>query len=491
MYTTIVILIAITAIGGCLALAWKKPGWAMGLLILTVGAPLIAGAILIETREYSPDGPILIITGILIFLMTVLLIYFKRQSDIDQEPWYKIISRFLFTIIAGILFLAFLTLIFQIFGPILFILFLVLVFRFKQTRRYSLALNVLSTISTAMRQNLPLPMALETAGFGRKDPASRIFRQTAKYLCEGHSLSESLKRAYQKCPTEILATLSAAEAMNQLPQAIAALEQDSIDAVNGFEKVRPVHPAYPLIVGAMACFMVFGLCIFIIPTFAEIVNDVTGGQGHLPASTQLLLSVTQEILHYGIFVLTGLVLGICLIVTFFIYKRRPEKPRLMSRLKDWVKWHTPVVHHFERLLSLQRTIQTLRVGICAGYSFDTIVRQTLRLDVNACFRAKLQHWLRHIETGHPIADSAAFCGLGQPLAWALDEKVNKDNVPQLLEMLEEVYRNRYHYRLNVIHSIFWPFVIVGLGSGIGFVVFSVFSAIVSMITCYMMDYSMP
>ena len=492
MSTIIIILIAVAAISGCLVLAWKKPGWAMGLLIVTTSGPLVAGTILIETREYSPDGPILIFTGVLIFLMTTLLVTLKRQSDIDEEPWYKIVSRILFILIVSILFLALLTGIFQMFGPVLFVLLLIGVFRFKQTRRYSLALNVLSTISTAMRQNLPLPMALETAAFGRKDPAAHIFRQTAKGLCEGRLLSESLKRAYRRCPAEIIATLTAAEGMNQLPRAIEALEQDSIANVNGFEKVRPVHPAYPLLVGAMALLIVLGLCIFIVPTFSEVLYDMSDGKGHLPQSTQLLLNFTRHFTRPGdISLVVGLLL-IGLLVGFYVYNRprRPERPRLLSRLGDTLKWHTPGVHYFERIRSLQRTIQGLRVGLSAGYSFDVIVRQTLRLDVNLCYQKKLRCWLGYIEAGQPIADSAAACGLGQPLAWALDEKVNKDNTPQLLEMLEEVYRNRYHYRLNVVHSIFWPFVIVGLGSGVGFVMFSMFSAMVSMIT-YTMEYSMP
>ncbi|MBN2511326.1 MAG: hypothetical protein JXB18_00175, partial [Sedimentisphaerales bacterium] len=164
---------------------------------ITVGVLLFLG--FIPTIEHQDPDIFFIIVGILTFLLTVLLVYLKPLPDIDEEPWYKIVSRILFTLIACVILLASLTIVFQIFGPVLFVLLLIFAFRFRQTRRYSLALNVLSTISTAMRQNLPLPMALETAASGRKDPAARIFRQTAKGLCEGRLLSESLKRAYRRC----------------------------------------------------------------------------------------------------------------------------------------------------------------------------------------------------------------------------------------------------------------------------------------------------
>ena len=259
-------------LAGCVVLAWKRPGWAMGLLALTAGGPVVAGAILIDAHYELLHGPILVFAGILLFLLTVILVFVKRQSDYSDEPWYKIVSGICFKIILALLYLALLIGIFRPFGIILFILSTILWFRFRQTRRYSLALNVLSTLAAAMRQNLPLPMALETAGSNRRDPAAPIYRQTAQFLCEGKSLSESLRKAYRRCPAEILATLAAGEAMNQLPQAAAALEQDSIANINGFEKIRPVHPAYPLLVGGMTFLVVLGLCVFILPTFAEVLQ---------------------------------------------------------------------------------------------------------------------------------------------------------------------------------------------------------------------------
>jgi type II secretory pathway component PulF len=479
-------------LAGCVVLAWKRPGWAMGLLALTAGGPVVAGAILADNRCDLPHGPILVFAGILLFLLTVILVFVKRQSDYSDEPWYKIVSGICFKIILALLYLALLIGIFRPFGVILFILSMILWFRFRQTRRYSLALNVLSTISAAMRQNLPLPMALETAGSNRRDPAATIYRQTAQFLCEGKSLSESLRKAYRRCPAEILATLAAGEAMNQLPQAAAALEQDSIANINGFEKIRPVHPAYPLLVGGMTFLIVLGLCVFILPTFAEVLHDVTGGQGQLPASTQALLRISKIVMERGVFALVSGVLLIGMLIGLYVYNRprRPGRPRLLSRASDWLKWHTPGVRSFERLRSMQQTIEGLRVGLKAGYSFDTIVRHTLGLDVNLCYQARLRRWLEKIEAGLPIADSAAACGLGTTLAWALDETVNKGNTPELLAMLEEVTRNRYYYRLNIFHSILWPFVVVGMGGCVGFVVYAMFAATVSMIT-HTMDYSMP
>lgn len=464
----------------------------MGLLVVTAGGPVAAGAIWAENDCHLPHGPIMLLTGLLLFLLTVILVYVKRQMEFDEEPWYKVVSRILFKIIVWSLYFAAATALFNAFGTLAFILTYVFVFRYQQTRRYSLALNVLSTLSAAIRQNLPLPMAMETAAAGRKDAAARIFRNTAKGLCEGRPLSESLKRAYRRCPAEIIAALAAAEAMNQLSEAIVALEQDSIANINGEAKIRPIHPAYPALVFAVTFSIFMGLSIFIIPRFVDVLRDMTEGQGQLPKTTQFLIEISRSFSSPQVLAAFVIVMIFATLDWAYVYNRprRPERPRLLSRWGDRIKWYTPGVRYFERLRSQQRVIQSLRVGLKAGYSFDGIVRQTLGLDVNWCFRTRLRRWLSCIEAGQPIADSAAACGLGSTLAWALDEKVNKGNTPELLAMLDEIYRNRYHYRMNIVYSIGCPFVILGLGSGVGFVVYAMFAAMVSLIT-YTMQYSMP
>ncbi len=475
-----------------LTLAWKKPGWAMGLLVLTAGMPCVAGVIFAENEPHLPDGPLLIFTGLLLFLLTVILVYVKRQAEFDDEKWYKVVSGMIVKIILWTIYMAAAIASLSGFGAVVVIVTFIFVFRYKQTRRYSLALNVLSTLSAAIRQNLPLPMALETAAFGRKDMAARIFRAASKGLCEGRPLSESLKRAYRRCPAEIIAALAAAEAMNQLSEAIAAMEQDSVAAINGEGKIRPVHPVYPLVVIGMLFVIFMGLSIFIIPTFAEVIRDVTGGKEVLPAATRILIDISRAMARPSMAMSIGVGLLIAFLIGFYTFNRprRPERPRFLSRWGDRIKWFTPGIRYFEKLRSQQRVIQSLRVGLKAGYSFDEIVRQVLRLDVNLCFQNRLRRWLSCIEAGQTIADSAAACGLGSTLAWALNEKVNKGNTPELLVMLEDIYRNRYHYRMNIAYSILCPFVIIGLGSGVGFVVYAMFIAMVSLIT-YTMQYSMP
>lgn len=497
MWTIFPIVLILAA--GYMVLVWRYPGWMLALLPLTAGVPLAIGLahsidpyLMKPWLVYFEPDYIWLLLFALIFIVTVSLIHFKPVPLIDAERWYKIVSRILFKVFLWGLVLVALTAVFSVFGVMFFVFLMILMVHFKHTRRYSLVLDVVSTLSGAMRQNLPLPMAMETAAAHRSDRAAKIYRRLAGLLCEGRALSDALKMAYRDCPPEVIATLGVAETMHQLPVATTAIERDCLARIGRKDRACPIQPAYPLFIFAVGTLIVIGLCVFIVPTFADIISDMTGGQKGLPTTTQWLLELSALFGRFGFFLIVILTLLLILLMGLYAYhrSRRPERPRLLSRLGDWLKWHTPGVSYFERHCSLLRTIQSLRAGLKAGYSFDVVVQQTLRLDVNECFRSKLRRWLRQIQAGRPIADSAAACGLGHTLAWALDESVNKGNVPRLLEMLEELYRNRYEYRLNVAHSIMWPAVVMVLGGGVGFVMYAIFAAWGSMIM-FSMDASLP
>jgi len=171
-------------------------------------------------------------------------------------------------------------------------------------------------------------------------------------------------------------------------------------------------------------------------------------------------------------------------------KRTPDSPRFLSGLGDQIKWHIPVLHWFEKTFGNLYLVQTLRVGLAAGYPVNTILRNALGLDVNRCYQKRLKKWLKKIEAGDNIAQSAKACGLDKMLAWAMDEKVNKGNAPQILEGLEEVYRNKYNYRKNVLAAAIWPLVVLCMGLVVGYVVYAMFIAIFSTITVTL-QYTIP
>lgn len=479
-----VIMPILVFVGFCV-LAWKKPGIALILLPFTIVGLFVSGLIYCE-GEIVEEGFVIFLLALLLFPTTIVLVRFAPSSGPLETPWYKAFASAVLMIFQYLIILALLTLVFQYFGPIFFILYVVGIVRYKQTRKYSLAMDILSAIGMSMRQSLPLPMALINAAYGQKQKEAKIFNDIAHWLTQGYCLSEALRRGYPKCPSELLASITAAEKMNQLPRAIGTLQADIEEKVNDYKRFRPVHPWYPLIVSIIAFTMIMALAIFIVPTFAEVLDDMTEGQAGLPFVTQILLNFSNWIIHGSgtqYLLLFAIIFLIFLVLweRLAFHGRRTEHSFFLSRAVDWFKWHLPVVHSLESLNSQQQLVETLKIGLRSGYPVNTTIRNALNLDVNLCYRQRLKRWLETIEAGNDIGRSASEAQIGRMIAWALDDTVNKGNAPMLLESIEEVYRSRYNYRLNLLNAIACPLMVVGLGVAVGFVVFAMFLPMVKII----------
>jgi type II secretory pathway component PulF len=366
-----------------------------------------------------------------------------------------------------------------------FILFIAAVIGYGLSSRHAVAAYVISTIGSSMRQNLPLPMALETVAGGRGDNRSIILLMIKKWLVQGYSLSEAIKRGYPKCPGYAVAMIAAAEKIDQLPLAMEALEADMVVRADERRKIKPVHPFYPVLLITIMFFIVLMLMWEVVPTFHEVLGDVAAGV-ELPAATQLLSGIADFIaFRYGW--LFGLIVALIvfIVVPYSVYikfrPRRPDKPYTLSRISDFIKWRLPILHWFEKNYSMVQVVELLRLSLNAGCTVNNAIADTLGLDVNNCFRKRLKRWLAEVEAGENIAASAKRQKLGPALAWAFDEKINRGNTLTILEALESFCRLNYSYRINLARYIMWPCVTLIMGTTVGFVLYAIFSPMVMII----------
>jgi len=371
--------------------------------------------------------------------------------------------------------------------PVLFILgmgaILISSVSYGLASRRAVAINVFSTIGATMRQNLPLPMALDCAAADRHDPTAFVLRRIKTWMVKGYSLSEAVSRGYPQCPSRALAILAAGERIDQLPAAVQAVEADMKSRAMDRTALRPVHPAYPVIMLIILFLFAAGLVRFVVPPFKSVMEEMTEGQ--LPLVTRMLVRVTEPFISGDapLLLLLGGAMSISGLCVYGAWRRRrPEQPYLLSQLGDWLKWHLPILHWFERNRALAQVVGLLRISLNAGCPVNEAIRSTLQLDVNLCFHRYLACWLELVERGEPIGGSARRCGLGNALAWAFDGGADTGNTPAVLEMLEAHYRSNYSYRVNLARFVLWPVVIIMLGIAVGFVVFAVFSAVVAAVS---------
>lgn len=463
-----------------LYLAKTRPG----LAFLTSALPCLLFCFYLSTGEQLTNSNAFALAfSILIIPATFAAIIFSHRNE-EKDHWSVVWSQWIFTFLIYAAQLIILTVIFRPLGPIFWAVIISLHIRYKSATRYANTLGIISTISVAIRQNLPLATALETASSKKKDKQSCVLRRISRWLTQGYSLSESISRGYPKCPSEILAMITVSEKIGQLPQTIRTIEADIIANTEVTKRVQPSLLTYPLVVIAAAFVVVLGLSIFIIPTFASVLADMSDGLASLPKATLILLNFSHLMVSHIWF--WAIICIIALIIAgFFAYirisRRKPEKLGFISRFTDMARWYFPFVGWFERNYSLLQTVGLLRISLNAGYTVDKAIANALELDINYCFRKRLKRWLQAIEQGMNISSSAKQVGLGSSIAWAFDEKTNQGNTPVILETMEEFYRNNYNYKANIAKSILCPCMVLFLGAVVGFVVYAMFLPMVGMI----------
>ena len=395
----------------------------------------------------------------------------------DKRDFARKVAKGLFQVLGGGCLLAIAVFLWPL-ALVLSPVFITIILRCLLVARNSRALYVMSTIGTAMRQNLPLAMALETAAGQNRDKRAKILRGISKWLVQGYTLSDAIKRGYSGCPAQALAMIIAAEEIDQVPQALRSIEADMVEKADESKKIKPVDMAYPFIVLSCAFFVVMGLMIFIVPNFASVLSDMSDGKTPLPASTQFLLDISDLLFGapaIALFGLAGIIISTMSITVFMRFRaRRAGKPYLLSRVGDFLKWYLPFLRWFEMNYSLVQVVSFLKVSLNAGCALNEAIRNSLRLDMNYFFRKRLERWLKKVESGDNVSSAARKSGMGKPISWAFDDKVNEANTPEILGMLEEFYRSNYNFRINIAKSAAEPFMVLGLGAIVGFIVYAMF-----------------
>ncbi len=487
---TLLIAFVLSAVVLFVRTAFRRPVLAMGSSFAGSVLFLISGILCLVQSQHQDwhflfYGIVLITASVLSFPLTLIILCFCPIRDKGSGyPLWRLAARWTTGTLSLILFMAVLTVCFYIFGILFSAMLIAGVVHYISISRYNNALEYVSTIGLAMRQNLPLPAALHAAAAGRSDKMAFIFCHTAKWLTQGYSLAQAVRRGYPRCLPEVLLAIESAEKLNQLPRTLISLEKDLISQSDETRKIRPVSPWYPAIVMTMICSVAMGLCIFIVPTFAEVISDMSDGQAALPASTQFLLTVSRDLLRPEYYFALGLCIELAVFLWAYYYFRTriAYKKGWFLNAADRIRWYWPLQRQLERKISMLRLVEILRAGIHAGRPLDQTLEAATEMKINVCFRKRIACWLQRIRQGDNPSDSARLCGIGQGIAWAMDGDLNPGQAPVLLETLEEVYRSEMDYIGNLIRAILWPIVILGMGLFVGFIVYCFFMAIVSIIT---------
>jgi type II secretory pathway component PulF len=222
-----------------------------------------------------------------------------------------------------------------------------------------------------------------------------------------------------------------------------------------------------------------------LPKYQAVLTEMSDGV-QLPAATRLLIDIyiffTSK--FAGVFSLLAVFMILVGVIVYIRVRSRPrwvEKPYFISRIGDFLKWHLPFIRWYEWCCAMQRIAGMLRLSLKAGCTVNEAIANALRLDINGCFRKEVKNWLAMVERGDDIGLSARQCDMGSAMAWAFADVHNHRNTLDILETLETSYRWGYSRLATLARFIIGPCETICLGLMVGFVVYAMFSPIITII----------
>lgn len=375
-----------------------------------------------------------------------------------------------------------------IFSWVPLIVLLIAAIFYTRGHRIASCATILRHLALIMRQNLPLPVALQLAAQSERGATRRVLFRCGQLTQLGMPLSDALHRAYPKCPGAVMSVISVAERSGTLPAALHEWAPRLERAYSDREFSLAARLGYSLATWLTFLLILSGVGYFIVPKFHTIagdfgvpLSDLSMDMLQSPFTLEIPRTWAGWVLRGAALATIGLILVLARWARFRIFKRRPERLSTLDRLTDWFAWTISPFRSVTRAHAWSQVLPSIRLATVAGSPLDDAVFQAAQLDVNAQLRALLMEWSLLLKTGEsPVAAAHAVHAPGMLTRW-LSVGMRDGTFESSLLFAERYYIALAQRRGNMLLHILWPLVMFFLACLTGMVLYSMLQVLKQMI----------
>ena len=342
--------------------------------------------------------------------------------------------------------------------------------RFSQRKRKP-KLQELATftqqLANLLNAGMPLTVALNSmTHLDSKGIPSQVSKELKQDVMEGKSLSDAMRKQPLIFSELYVNMVRAGEQSGALVDVLRRLS----DHFNRFAEVQAKFVSamiYPLIVMCVGVIIIIFFMTFMLPRFLEIFN---GMKIQLPLPTRILMGISYAFSNYwwlmGLVVLSGAVL----------FKRFASTEEGKRRMDGW-RMNAPVVGKVVKLNIFGQFARTLSTLLMNGVPVLTALKITEQIVPNRIVKEAIAKTHDAVTDGKTIAQPLAQSKIFPQLMIDLI-KIGEEtgDVPGALKNVAETYENELAIQLRVMTNLIEPALIIVMACGVGFLLFSVLSA---------------
>ncbi len=289
-------------------------------------------------------------------------------------------------------------------------------------------------------------------------------------LIDGRSFSQALRDFPRIFPAIYVNLVAAGEASGALPDILRRLVEHLMQAKNLRDRVQQalIYPAFLAVAGAGL------ITIFITFMVPQLTGFMTANGGALPLPTRILLGANHLIVGYW-WVAALLVVGG--VIGFRAFVRSDEGRIAWDRFRLVVPGYGRIIRH-RYYAQFSRTLGTLMEnGIPLLKAIDLVTE----IAGNRYLEIKLAEVRRAVIDGATLSTALSAQHLFPDLftdMMAVGEQTG--HFAQTMQTIADVYERELDRTVRVISALIPPFIIVLIATIVGFVVYSILSAVFEM-----------
>jgi type II secretory pathway component PulF len=293
-----------------------------------------------------------------------------------------------------------------------------------------------------------------------------ISRQLRQDVMEGRSLSDAMSKQPHIFSDLYVNMVRAGEQSGALEDVLRRL-------ASHFERFAEVQSKftsamiYPAIVACVGMVIVVFFMTFMLPRFLSIFE---GFKVPLPATTQFLVSLSNLFSGYWW-------LMILLAIVFFVIFNRYKSTESGKRTIDGWQMRLPVLGKVVRLNIFAQFARTLSTLLINGVPVLNALKITEQILSNRIVREAIARTREEVTDGKTIAQPLARSKIFPQLMIDM-VKIGEEtgDVPGALKNVAETYEAELTIALRVMTNLIEPIMIIIMAMGVGFLLFSVMSA---------------
>jgi type IV pilus assembly protein PilC len=318
--------------------------------------------------------------------------------------------------------------------------------------------------ASILRAGMPLMKCLNMLA---EQTENKALKDITKNVCEdvqkGSGLSQSMTQYGKKLPSILINMIAAGEASGTLDKSFEVMAEH-------FEKEHKTQQAiksalrYPIIVSVVAIIVLVILLTKVVPVF---VNMFKANGSKLPLPTQILVSMSEFMTGYGIYLLLVLVfMGII----FRMYLSK-EAGRLAF---DKFKFRVPMLGKFLKKSIAARFARTMSTLMTAGVPITEALDITGKVLGNAYAKQGIEEVIEQVKQGrglyYPIKSLELYPVMLENMIMMGEESGTLDN---MLLKASEFYEDEVDRATKSLTGLMEPLIIIILGGMVAFVVLSI------------------